>query len=108
MKKVLTTLALALMMNTIQAQNYEEIKHTDKNGFSYVMVSNDENGVRVYTLKNGLKVYLAKNSDAPRIQTYIPVRTGSNNDPADEPYQATFQINPGRNRNYKLTISYSF
>ena len=83
MKKVLTTLALALMMNTIQAQNYEEIKHTDRNGFSYVTVSNDENGVRVYTLKNGLKVYLAKNSDAPRIQTYIPVRTGSNNDPAD-------------------------
>ena len=83
MKKVLTTLALALMMNTFQAQNYEEIKHTDRNGFSYVMVSNDENGVRVYTLKNGLKVYLAKNSDAPRIQTYIPVRTGSNNDPAD-------------------------
>ena len=83
MKKVLTTLALALMMNTIQAQNYEEIKHTDRNGFSYVTVSNDENGVRVYTLKNGLKVYLEKNSDAPRIQTYIPVRTGSNNDPAD-------------------------
>jgi len=30
------------------------------------------------------------------------------NNPADKPYQATFQINPGRNRNYKLTISYSF
>ncbi|MBL7878675.1 MAG: insulinase family protein, partial [Chryseobacterium gambrini] len=26
---------------------------------------------------------LAQNSDAPRIQTYIPVRTGSNNDPSD-------------------------
>nr|WP_316931222.1 insulinase family protein [Chryseobacterium sp. P1-3] len=30
-----------------------------------------------------MKVYLAKNEDAPRIQTYIPVRTGSNNDPSD-------------------------
>jgi predicted Zn-dependent peptidase len=26
---------------------------------------------------------LAQNNDAPRIQTYIPVKTGSNNDPAD-------------------------
>ncbi|MDO4763216.1 MAG: insulinase family protein [Flavobacteriaceae bacterium] len=83
MKKVLTSLALALMMNSIQAQKYDEIKHTDSNGFSYVTVSNDENGVRIYTLKNGLKVYLAKNTDAPRIQTYIPVRAGSNDDPAD-------------------------
>ncbi|MDO5616413.1 MAG: insulinase family protein, partial [Cruoricaptor ignavus] len=39
--------------------------------------------VRIYTLKNGLKVYLAQNFDAPRIQTFIPVRTGSNSDPAD-------------------------
>lgn len=83
MKKILTTVALALMMNTIQAQKYDKINHTDRNGFSYVSVSNDENGVRIYTLKNGLKVFLAKNTDAPRIQTYIPVRTGSNNDPAD-------------------------
>ena len=26
---------------------------------------------------------MAQNDDAPRIQTYIPVRTGSNNDPSD-------------------------
>lgn len=58
-------------------------QHTDKNGYQYETVSGDENGVRIYTLKNGLKVYLAQNFDAPRIQTYIPVRTGSNNDPAD-------------------------
>lgn len=83
MRKFLTTLAIALMMNSIHAQKYDEIKQTDKNGFSYITVSNDQNGVRVYTLKNGLKVYLAKNTDAPRIQTYIPIRTGSNNDPVD-------------------------
>lgn len=83
MKKILTTLAIALMMNNIDAQKYDEQKHTDKNGYEYVTVSNDTNGVRIYTLKNGLKVYLAKNNDAPRIQTYIAVRTGSNNDPAD-------------------------
>ena len=46
-------------------------------------MQNDLNGVRIYTLKNGLKVYLAQNFDAPKIQTYIPVKTGSNNDPSD-------------------------
>lgn len=65
------------------AQKFETQKQTDPQGYSYETVKNDLAGVRVYTLKNGLKVYLAKNDDAPRIQTYIPVRTGSNNDPAD-------------------------
>lgn len=64
-------------------ENYTEQAFTDANGYPYITVANDENGVRIYTLKNGLKVYLAQNIDAPRIQTYIPVRTGSNNDPAD-------------------------
>ncbi|WP_228451396.1 M16 family metallopeptidase [Marnyiella aurantia] len=62
---------------------YKEISHTDANGYSYITVESDDNNVRIYTLKNGLQVYLAQNFDAPRIQTYIPVRTGSNNDPAD-------------------------
>lgn len=62
---------------------HQETVHTDANGYSYTSVPHDENKVRTYTLKNGLKVFLAQNFDAPRIQTYIPVRTGSNNDPAD-------------------------
>lgn len=56
---------------------------TDKNGYTYQQVEGDETGVRIYKLNNGLTVYLAQNDDAPRIQTYIPVRTGSNNDPSD-------------------------
>lgn len=64
-------------------KKFREEIHTDKNNYEYITISNDENGVRIYTLKNGLKVFLAQNSDAPRIQTYIPVRTGSNNDPSD-------------------------
>lgn len=56
---------------------------TDKNGYNYQQVEGDETGVRIYKLNNGLTVYLAQNDDAPRIQTYIPVRTGSNNDPSD-------------------------
>ncbi len=58
-------------------------KFTDINGYEYTEVSHDENHVRTYILKNGLKVFLAQNFDAPKIQTYIPVRTGSNNDPSD-------------------------
>lgn len=51
--------------------------------FPYTTVSQDENKVRIYTLKNGLQIFLAQNFDAPRIQTFIPVKTGSNNDPSD-------------------------
>ncbi|MCS3529732.1 pitrilysin family protein [Chryseobacterium sp. JUb7] len=64
-------------------KRYNETIYKDKNNNEYITISNDENKVRIYTLKNGLKVFLAQNFDAPRIQTYIPVRTGSNNDPAD-------------------------
>lgn len=66
-----------------KAQTFETKKITDKQGYTYETVDNDKNGVRIYSLKNGLKVYLAQNFDAPKIQTYIPVRTGSNNDPSD-------------------------
>ena len=62
---------------------FETVQLTDKANYSFETVLNDKNGVRIYTLKNGLKVYLAQNFDAPKIQTYIPVKTGSNNDPFD-------------------------
>jgi predicted Zn-dependent peptidase len=62
---------------------YKETVHIDSNDYEYTTITHDENKVRTYTLKNGLKVFLAQNFDAPRIQTFIPVRTGSNNDPAD-------------------------
>nr|WP_315035310.1 insulinase family protein [uncultured Chryseobacterium sp.] len=64
-------------------RKYKETVHTDSNHYEYITVTHDENKVRIYTLKNGLKVFLAQNFDAPRIQSFIPVRTGSNNDPAD-------------------------
>ncbi len=62
---------------------YEEKHSTDANGYSYEWVENDKHQVRLYSLSNGLKVYLARNSEHPRIQTYIAVRTGSNRDPKD-------------------------
>lgn len=64
-------------------KKYTETVHTDANNYEYITITHDENKVRIYNLKNGLKVFLAQNFDAPRIQTFIPVRTGSNNDPSD-------------------------
>lgn len=51
--------------------------------FTYESVKGDPMGVRIYTLNNGLKVYLSRNTEKPRIQTYIAVNTGSRNDPAE-------------------------
>ena len=52
-------------------------------GRDYDRVEGDPMQTRIYTLDNGLKVYLTVNRDEPRIQTYIAVRTGSKNDPAE-------------------------
>lgn len=51
--------------------------------YQYTSVPGDPMEARIYTLTNGLKVYLSKNTDEPRIQTQIAVRTGSKNDPSD-------------------------
>ena len=49
----------------------------------YESVKGDPMQTRIYTLDNGLKVYLSVNKEEPRIQTFIAVRTGSKNDPAE-------------------------
>ncbi len=51
--------------------------------YKYETVPGDPIGARIYTLDNGLKVYLAVNKEVPRIQTYIAVRVGGKNDPAE-------------------------
>ena len=51
--------------------------------YDYISYSHDAMNVRIYTLDNGLKVFLSVYKDAPRIQTLIPVRVGSKNDPAE-------------------------
>ena len=70
-KMLLGVLTLMLGMSA-QAQDYK-----------YDTVDGDMMQTRIYTLKNGLKVYLSVNTEEPRIQTYIAVRTGSKNDPAE-------------------------
>lgn len=51
--------------------------------YKYETVPNDPLNARIYTLPNGLKVYLTVNKEKPRIQTYIAVRVGGKNDPAE-------------------------
>ena len=46
-------------------------------------VSGDPLQAQIFTLENGLKVYMTVNKDEPRIQTYIAVRVGGKDDPAD-------------------------
>jgi len=51
--------------------------------YHYETVPNDPLKARIYTLANGLKVYMTVNKETPRIQTYIAVRVGGKNDPAE-------------------------
>ena len=51
--------------------------------YRYETVPNDPLNARIYTLDNGLKVYMSVYREEPRIQTYIPVKVGSKNDPAE-------------------------
>ncbi|MCL2726869.1 MAG: insulinase family protein [Bacteroidales bacterium] len=51
--------------------------------YRYESVPNDPLQARIYTLDNGLKVYLAVNKDNPRIQTFVGIRVGGKNDPAE-------------------------
>jgi predicted Zn-dependent peptidase len=72
MRKVLLLLGLVMLGMSVQAKDYK-----------YETVEGDLMRTRIYTLDNGLKVYLSVNKEHPRIQTYIAVRTGSKNDPAE-------------------------
>lgn len=72
LRTFITTCLVTAASLTAQAKDYK-----------YQTVEGDLMNARIYTLDNGLKVYLSVNKDAPRIQTYIAVRTGSRNDPAE-------------------------
>ncbi|MBR0050163.1 MAG: insulinase family protein [Prevotella sp.] len=70
--KLLLTIGALVLGMSVQAKE-----------FKYETVEGDLMKTRIYTLDNGLKVYLSVNPEKPRIQTYITVRTGSKNDPAE-------------------------
>ena len=81
--KFLFILTITMFLVNCKTSNDDGVKtetKTDVNGYSYETVTNDPTGLRLYTLNNGLTVYLSKNTDEPKIQTYIAVRAGSNYD----------------------------
>lgn len=74
-RNLITTLLLTvfcLLTFSSNAQNYKKETY-----------QNDPMNVIHYTLDNGLQVFMSVNKDVPRIQTYIAVRVGSKNDPAE-------------------------
>ncbi|PTX14678.1 putative Zn-dependent peptidase [Pontibacter mucosus] len=89
----LLLLALGLTFTQCKNEAYQTQSTTDtavtaaatpaEKEYKYETVPNDPLNARIYTLDNGLKVYLSDYEEAPRIQTFIAVRAGSKNDPAD-------------------------
>lgn len=78
-----TKLTYILIIAMIALLGYNVNKEMSKIENQYESVKNDPLNAKIYTLDNGLKVYLSVYEDAPRVQTYIAVRAGSKNDPAD-------------------------
>ena len=72
MKKFMTLAVVALALLASSCSRYK-----------YETVDGDPLKTRIYTLPNGLKVYMSVNRETPRIQTYIAVRVGGKNDPAE-------------------------
>lgn len=71
-------IVLVLLIAFISASTFAQSNLSD-----YTTVPNDPLKARIYTLDNGLKVYMSVNNETPRIQTYIAVRVGGKNDPAE-------------------------
>ena len=75
--------AFKLMQHALIALAVFMLASCAKEKYSYETVPNDPLKARIYTLDNGLKVYMTVNNEEPRIQTYIAVRVGGKNDPAE-------------------------
>lgn len=74
MKKIYLLISFTILLLTLSCKGVE---------YKYESVPGDPLRTRIYTLDNGLKVYLSVNRDNPRVQTYIGVRVGGKNDPAE-------------------------
>lgn len=81
MKKLIFLFTAFILVINVNAQT-KSVDAKPKT-FKYETVPNDPLNARIYTLANGLKVYMSVYKDSPRVQTYIAVKAGSKNDPAD-------------------------
>lgn len=76
MRNSILLISLAVLMGILTACQ-------ETSPYKYETVPNDPMKARIYTLENGLKVYMTVNKETPRIQTYIAVKVGGKNDPAE-------------------------
>ena len=60
-----------------------QVKTHTEGKYTYTTVEDDPLKTRIYKLENGLTVYLTVYKNEPRVQTYIPIKAGSKNDPSD-------------------------
>ncbi len=81
MRKQLKFLGILLLSISLFITSFSKV-YSQKQ-YTYESVPNDPFKTRIYTLDNGLKVYMSVYKDAPRIQTFVAVRAGSKNDPAE-------------------------
>lgn len=72
-----------LLLLLFSVPSLSQVQTNTDGEYSYTIVDNDPLKTRMYKLNNGLTVYLTVYKNEPRIQTYIPVKAGSKNDPAD-------------------------
>jgi len=72
-KKLISALIICFSLSGLMAQKQ----------YQFQSVPGDPIQARIYTLENGLKVYMSVNKEEPKIQTFITVRVGSKNDPAE-------------------------
>lgn len=79
-----TLFALLLLSGLIgfSTPTQAQWKQHHERGFSWKTLEGDPLQARFYQLDNGLKVILAQDKSQPRVFTYIPIRAGSNTDPA--------------------------
>ena len=77
MKHLLSSLLIGIFL----AVGITACKTEKEPEVNYQTVEGDPLNARIYTLDNGMKVYLTVYKEAPRIQTYIAIGSGSKNDP---------------------------
>lgn len=80
---LLVTLIVFTFSCTTPTEEGFETKTAEEGGYTYEYVTNDPMKARIYTLDNGLKVYLSVYKNEPRAHSFIAVKAGGKNDPAD-------------------------
>jgi len=79
-QRMLTIFIILILLSSLFCS---KTQYVTSGNYTYETVKGDPLKARIYTLGNGMKVYMSVYKDAPRIQTCIPIRVGSKNDPAE-------------------------